>query len=142
MSISENIVKKKIINHTLKNGKKQISEKLFLKSLKCLQKTQKKSHNELFKQSVINLTPAFRVIKLKKRKSTLEIPGFLSSSSYRASWGLKHLVKVSQTNNAFHQKLLQEIIAGAKMNSEIIKSREELYKTIIQKKRYFKFYRW
>ena len=142
MSISENKIKQKIIKHTLKNGKKQTSEKNFKQSLKNLQKTQKKFYNEIFKQSTLNSTPTFRVIKLKKRKSKLEIPAFLSSYHYRSSWGLKNIIQASQTNKSFNKQLEQEILSNAKTTSSIIKSKEELHKNILKKKKYFKFYRW
>lgn len=137
-----NKLKKKIINHTLKNGKKQLSEKILRKSFKCLQKTQKKSHNDLIKQSILNVTPTFRIIKLKRRKSKLEIPAFLSSYTYRTSWALKYLIKMSRTNNIFYQQLEQEILSSAKSNGETIKSKEEFHRNTLQKKKYFKFYRW
>ena len=42
MLINKNKLKKKMINHTFKNGKKHTSEKILKKSYKCLQKTKKK----------------------------------------------------------------------------------------------------
>ena len=142
MSINENKLKKKLINHTFKNGKKHISEKILRKSFKCIQKTQKKSHNDLIKQSILNVTPTFRIIQLKRRKSKLEIPAFLSSYTYRTSWALKYLIKMSKTNNVFYKQLEKEILLSAKSNGEIIKLKEELHKNTLQKKKYFKFYRW
>ena len=50
---------------------------------------------------------------------------------------------MSKTNNSvFYKQLEQEILLSAKLNGEIIKSKEELHKNILQKKKYFKFYRW
>ena len=136
--------KNKTINHILKNGKKQISEEILKKSFKSLQKVQKKSHNEIIKQSILNSTPTFRIIKLKRKKSKQEVPAFLSTYDYRTSWGLKYLIKTvtSKTKNNFYKQLEQEILDTAKFTSETIKFKEELQKTTLQKKKYFKFYRW
>ena len=142
MLINKNKLKKKIISHTFKNGKKHVCEKIFKKSFKSLQKIQKKSHNDVITQSILNVTPTFRIIKLKRRKSKLEIPVFLSSYIYRTSWALKYLIKLSKSNNIFYKQLEQEILFSAKSNGEIVKFKEELHKNISQKKKYFKFYRW
>ena len=64
-------LKKKILNHILKDGKKKTSEKILTRSFKSIQKSQKKSHNDIMKLSIINLTPTFRVIKLKNNKRFL-----------------------------------------------------------------------
>lgn len=139
-----NKTKKKVINHIFKNGKKQISEKILRNSFKSLQKTQKKPHNEIFKQTILNSTPIFRIIKLKRKKSKLEIPAFLSFYTCRTSWGLKYLVKASRfkINNVFYKQLEKEILSSAKATGEAVKFKEELQKNSLQKKKYFKYYRW
>lgn len=137
MPINENKVKQKIISHTFKNGKKQISEKLFKQSFKSLQKTQKKYHIEILKQSILNSTPIFRIIKLKRRKSKMEIPAFLSSYSYRTSWGLKYLVKMSRNKKSFYKQFEQEVLSSAKLVSDTVKFKEELHKSTLQKKKAF-----
>lgn len=141
-------LKKKLLKHILKNGKKPVSEKILTKSLKSIQKSQKKSHNEIFKLAVINSTPMFRVIKLKnkrrKKKSIKEIPAFLSTYTYRTSWGLKYLIKtsVSKTDNVFSNQLKHEILSSAKHESNTITLKNELQNKALEKKKYFRHYRW
>lgn len=142
--MNKTILKKKITNHIFKNGKKQVSEKILKNSFKSIQKIQKKSHKEILKQTIVNTVPTFRIIKLKKRKSILEIPAFLSSYEYRTSWGLKYLVKIftSKTKNPFYKELKKEVLSNNINTNEAIKFRDELQKTALKKKKYFKYYRW
>jgi ribosomal protein S7 len=142
--MNQTILKKKITNHIFKNGKKQVSEKILKNSFKSIQKIQKKSHKEILKQTIVNTVPTFRIIKLKKRKSILEIPAFLSSYEYRTSWGLKYLVKTftSKIKNPFHKELKKEVLSNNINTNEAIKFRDELQKTALKKKKYFKYYRW
>lgn len=142
--MSKNELKKKILNHIFKNGKKQISEKIFKTTFKSIQKFQKKSHNEIMKLTMINSIPTFRIIKLKKKKSGIEIPKFISSKKYQISWGIKNLIttSVSETDNVFNQKLKKTILSNITSKSEIFKHKDELQKNALKKKNYFKHYRW
>ena len=141
-------IKKKLLKHILKNGKKPISEKIFTKSVKSIQKSQNKSHSEILRLSILNSTPMFRIIKLKnkrrKKKSIKEIPAFLSTYTYRSSWGLKYLTKAStlKTENIFSNQLKQEILSTAKNESSSITLKNELQNKALEKKKYFRHYRW
>jgi small subunit ribosomal protein S7 len=142
-------LKEKVLNHILKNGKKKTSEKILTKSFKSMQKSQKKSHNEVIKLSIINSTPTFRIIKLKnnrrrKKKSIKEIPAFLSTYMFRSSWSLKYLVKASnkKTSNIFYNQLKDEALLNAKHEGNAVKFKDELQNQALQKKKYFRHYRW
>jgi ribosomal protein S7 len=141
-------LKKKLLKHTLKNGKKLISEKALTKSFKSIQKSKKKPHNEILKLAILNSTPMFRIIKLKNKKrrkqSTKEIPAFLSTYQYRTSWGLKYLTKTStlKTFNSFSSQLKHEILLTAKHDSNAVTLKKELQTKALEKKKYFKHYRW
>ena len=142
------IIKKKLLNHILKSGKKQISEKILTKSFKSIQKYKKKPHYQILKLAIINTTPMFRLIKLKKKnrkkKSIKEIPAFLSNYIYRTSCSLKYLIKISalRTDNIFFNKLKQEILSSAAHKSNTVMFKNELQNRILLKKKYFRHYRW
>lgn len=142
--MNKNKFKKKITNHIFKQGKKQKSEKIFKTSIKSIQKFQKKSHYEIIKLTMLNSIPTFRVIKLKKKKSNVEIPTFISSLQHRTSWGIKYLIKTftSETNNTLNQKLKKTFLSHTTTKNEIIKFKDELQKNALKKKSYFKYYRW
>jgi len=141
-------LKKKLLSHILKNGRKQISEKILTKSFKSIQKSQKKSHTEIVKLAILNSTPMFRVIKLRnkrrKKKSIKEIPAFLSNYTYRTSWGLKYLIKTStsKTSGVFSDQLKHEILLNATSEGNAVAFKNELQKKALPKKKYFKHYRW
>jgi len=146
--INKNKLKNKLLNHILDKGKKRISEKILLKNFKSIQKSQKKSHNEIVKLAIVNLTPMFRIIKLKNKrgrnKSVTEIPAFLSNYTYRTSWGLKHLVNnsTSKTTYNFFNKLKSEIINNTMHEGSAITFKNELQNKALHKKKYFRHYRW
>lgn len=142
-------LKKKILNHILKDGKKKTSEKILIKSFKSIQKSQKKPHHDIIKLSIINSTPAFRIIKLKnnrrrKKKSTKEIPAFLSTYLFRSSWALKYLIQASRkkTSNIFCDQLTNETLLNAKHEGNTVKFKSEIQDQALQKKKYFRHYRW
>lgn len=142
--MNKNKLKKKITNYIFKQGKKQRSEKILKTSIKSIQKFQKKSHYEIIKLTMLTSIPAFRVIKLKKKKSNVEIPTFISSLQHRANWGIKYLIKTftSETNNTLNQKLKKTFLTNTTTKNEIIKFKDELQKNALKKKNYFKYYRW
>lgn len=146
--INKKELKNKLLNHILNKGQKHISEKILLKNFKSIQKSQKKSHNEIMKLAIVNVTPTFRIIKLKnkrrRKKSVTEIPAFLSNYTYRTSWGLKYLVKnsTSKTNNNFFNKLKSEIISNAMYEGITVTFKNELQNKALNKKKYFRHYRW
>jgi ribosomal protein S7 len=142
--MTKNKLKRKTINHILKSGKKQVSEKILKNSVKLVQKSQKKSHNEILKLAIFSSMPTFRIIKLKRRKSLLEIPAYLSSYKYRASWGLKYLAKTLTSNPdyIFYKQFKNEILSNANSITETAKPKDEIQKNVLKKKKYFKHYRW
>lgn len=149
--MKEHKLKKKILNHTLKDGQKKTSEKILIKTFKSLQKSQKKSHTEIVKLSIINATPTYRIIKLKnnrrrKKKFIKEIPAFLSTYKFRSSWALKYLIKTSQlhkkTSNIFHDQLKDETLLSAKQEGNTVKFKIETQKQALKQKKYFRHYRW
>ena len=141
-------LKKKLLNHILESGRKQISEKILTKSFKSIQKSQKKSHGEIVRLAILNSTPMFRVIQLKnkrrKKKSVKEIPAFLSNYAYRTSWGLKYLIKTStlKTSNVFSNQLKHEILSNAASEGTAVTFKNELQSKALPKKKYFRHYRW
>lgn len=144
-------LKQKVLNHFMLNGKKQTSESALLKTSKLIQKSNKQQHVGIVKLAIINTTPAFRVIQLtnkkKKKKDTLnkEIPAFVPDYSFRSSWALKHLIiasKKKSISNIFSHRLKHEILLNAEYKGEAVNFKNELQKQALQKKKFFKYYRW
>lgn len=146
---TEKKLKDKILNYITYKGQKKTSEKIVKKSLKSIQKLQEKPHNNLIKLAVINSTPIFRVIKLKnnrrrKKKSVKEVPSFLSTYTFRASWSLKYLINTlsKKDNKTFSKNFSDEIILNAKHQGNAVKFKNELQNQALKKKKNFRNYRW
>lgn len=142
-------LKDKILNYLLHEGQKKTSEKIITKSLKSIQKSQNKPHNDLIKLAIIHSTPMFRIIKLKnnkrrKKKSVKEVPAFLSTYTFRTSWSLKYLTKTLNKKDykTFSKNFNNEILLNAKHQGNAVKFKNELQSQALQKKKYFKNYRW
>lgn len=146
-------LKQKILNHFLKNGGKKTCESKLLKALKLIQKSKKHTHIEILKLAILNTTPIFRVIKLKEKKrkkgskTDKEIPSFLSGYASRSSWALKYISFAAKknklkSNNIFYKQLGQEILTNANSEGDAIKQVQEVQKKALQKKKFFRYYRW
>ena len=143
-------LKRKIMHYFLKNGKKQNCESTQLKVLKSIQKSTKQSHIEVIKLSILNMTPIFRVIKLKEKKrkkkkgisNVKEIPAFLSNKTFRASWALKLLITTTKNDTKFSNQLKNEILLSSHSNTNTKSLKNELQKRALKKKNLFRRYRW
>lgn len=146
-------LKQKLLNYFLKNGKKQKCENILLKTIKQIQKSNKQIYTKIIKLSILNITPIFRIIKLKQKKkkkkkgikNIKEIPGFLSNNFFRSSYALKLMIiatKKRKVNFKFYSQLKNEILLNAKYNSNAINLKNEFQKQALQKKKFFKYYRW
>lgn len=140
-------LKKKLINHVTKNGKKHQSEKAIHRSFKAVQKSQKRNHGKIIKLSVINTIPAFKLIKLtdkkRRKKSIKEIPALVSSYKSRVSLGLKNLIKTTASvHTAFFEKFKNELLLGASSETHTVATKNNSQVKALTEKKYFRFYRW
>lgn len=146
----KNISKKKLWNHATKHGKKGISERIIAKSFKESQKSQKKNLNEIIKLSIISSMPTFKIVKLtnkrRRKKSIKEIPTFLSNHGSRISWSLKNIIKaVAQKKtkkSTFLAELRKEYFLLSKPESQVLMLKNDIQKSSLKEKKYFRFYRW
>jgi len=143
------ILKDKIINILMKNGKKHSGEKILLKSSKLLQKSSKKNFKNLVQLAVINTTSVFKlneqVMKKGKRKSKKIIPSFIVKDSLRIMTALKYIkTTVSKTKSStnFYKDLGKEILASSSLKSNSIEQRTKLQTQILLNKRYLSKFKW
>jgi ribosomal protein S7 len=143
-------LKKKLVNHVTKNGKKHQSEKTIQKSWKAVQKAQKGNHRKVIKLSIINTIPTFKIIKLtdkkRRKKSIKEIPALVSSYKSRVSLGLKNIIKatagVQTKQSPFFEKFKNELLLGASFETNTIATKNNVQTKALNEKKYFRFYRW
>ena len=143
-------IKNKLLNILTVSGKKEIGEKILVKSIKKIQKTSIKSSKKIYQLALIYSTPIFKLhkIKNKKRKKKAlkfkEIPGFIHNKKARTALAIKYILSNTSKQNSinFYSKLNMEILDCAKNKSHTIDTKNNLQKDILSKKRYFLYYRW
>jgi ribosomal protein S7 len=141
-------IKKKIINHFMKNGKKTTSEKILFNSFKELQKMSLKQSEELIKNAIINSLPVFKIHKIenkkqkKKKRKIKEIPFFIVNNKSRISLAIKLIIESVKKQTCFFTDFNKEILLNNQQKGYAIQLKTELQKKVINNKRYFRFYRW
>jgi len=143
------VFKNKIVNVFMKNGKKHTSEKILLKSSKFLQKSSKKSFQNIVQLAIINTTSAFKlneqVMKKGKRKSKKVTPSFIIKDSLRIMTALKFLrntVQKNKNSTNFYKNLANEILASSSLKSQSIEQKTKLQTQILLNKRYLSKFKW
>lgn len=149
LKVLKNTFKKKLINQTLKKGKKQIIEKTINKTIKQIQKTKKKNTNHILQLSITNATQMFKLINLtnkrRRKKTTKRIPLFLSNNKFRFFFGLKNLTNFSveltkiQTLN---KKFINKFLLTAQLESTPIEFKTNQQNEASKERKYFRHYRW
>lgn len=132
----------------MKNGKKKSYENILLKSIKTLQKDNKKPHKQILKLSIMNNTLTFRIIKLRRERrkkkimDPIEIPKFVFNNYKRISWALKFISQLIKKGSSkkLYINLKQEILATS-INKENL-TKIDTHRQVISKKRLFNYYRW
>ena len=149
MAKKQTELKKQLINAIMKYGKKKTSEKILLKSLKLIQKENKKHYAYVLKQAIINSTPTFKINKQSKKhgkkKSNQEIPTFIKTDSLRMMMSLNYLVFNSNKKNDslnFYKKITQEILNTSFNKSKTIDQKNQVQEQVLSKKRYLSNFKW
>lgn len=143
------VLRNKIINVLMKNGKKYTGEKILLKSSKLLQKSSKKPFRNLVQLAVINTTSAFKlneqVMKKGKRRSTKVTPSFIVKDSLRVMTALKYIkitVYKNKSSINFHKSLVKEILASSSLKGQSVEQKTKLQTQILLNKRYLSKFKW
>jgi len=136
--------KNRIHNQIMLNGNKQTSEKLFFKTLKKIQKSQKKKKLEdLIKLGLVKSSPTTFLKQVKRnRKRTTEFP-FLLHPNLRVAYGLKFVLNncKSTTVKPFYETLGLELVNSSKHSSKSVTKKLFLHQESFLKKK-FANYRW
>jgi ribosomal protein S7 len=143
------VIKNKIVNSFMKNGKKHTGEKILLKLSKSLQKSTRKNFQTIIQLAIINLTPAFKlneqIMKKGKRKSKKITLSFIIKDSLRVMNALKSIKDVVQKDRSsagFSKRLYKEILNASSMKGASIEQKTKLKDQILLNKRYLSKFRW
>ena len=150
---SELKTKEKLLNHLMKKGGKETSEKVLLKSVKELQKNTLKKAENIIKSALLNKIPIFKmntiIKKKKKKKKTIrEVPIFLVYNKSRVSEAIKLIIKTSKkikrNITSYYLKLVVELLDDCKddVESDAVLAKNNLQEKILAQKKYLRNYRW
>lgn len=136
---------KKITNQILSDGKSMVSEKIWLKSVKSLQKSLTKNTEKLINKAITNIAPLIKIKQLsqKRKRSRLKEFPFIVNNHSRSLLALKSLINKTgnKTNTQTYKKLTNELINAANNVGGSINNNKNLYEYAFMKKKYF-YYRW
>lgn len=105
-NIKNKYIKCLILNQTMISGKKNKSEYLFNYNIKNLNKYSFKNIYFIIKYSIKNVSPILSILKIKKRKSLIQIPFFLNKSK-RLNYSIKSIASNSFNNkNNFYKDII------------------------------------
>lgn len=142
-------IRKKIINHLTKNGKKHTAEKILNKSIKTIQKSSNKLSKEIVQLALIYSLPTFKIHKIlnkqKRRGQQIkEIPAFISNKHSRTSLSIKYILNVVRKNKSisFYMKLKNELLTGAQNKNNSITMKDQLQKSVLLNRRFLTYFRW
>lgn len=142
-------LKEKFITSFMKKGKKETSEKILNKTIKKIQKSNKKNCKNQLQIAIINLTPTFKLNKQSKKKGKKKqmnlVPVFLPNNDLRISFALKlfRLTSLKNKKEKTSKILTKEILHSSNfIKSTSIDNKNELQKQILSQKRYFYKFRW
>ena len=139
----------KIINILMNSGKKNIGEKILLKSFKSLQRSSTRRALTVFCMSVVNSTSAFKIneqaTKKGKRKAVKIVPSFVINDSLRIANTLKSIKRIStksRGSHPFYQSFLVELLSISDSKSKVIEQKIKIQRQILTNKRYLTKFRW
>lgn len=139
-------IKNKIFNHLTKNGEKEISENILIKTTKNLQKNSKKNSKNIILTSIFFNAPTFKIFsytrKKRKKKTVREVPVFLLDKNQQFSFGIKNFLEELKKKKFVSENLKTEFLLGAKNINDALKIKNKIYDTAISKKNLMRYYKW
>ena len=137
-------IKKNLLNHLMMCGKKTKCYNNFMKAIKLLQKTVKKSSTEIIRLSIINslfMIQTKKLIKKKGKQSFLQKLPFILSKNQRISFSIKYVLFKLKNKKAkpLSELMYLEFLYNSKVFEKKVK--DTLHQEFISQKKYAKF-RW
>nr|YP_009519075.1 ribosomal protein S7 [Callipsygma wilsonis]AYC65014.1 ribosomal protein S7 [Callipsygma wilsonis] len=121
---------KKINQKLIKNGKKKLAYRIFIKSLNFIKTKKKKNPLIILKKAIKNTTSSIKIQTRRIRKSTYFIPIEISKDraiSQAIRWIITSAKKKS-SRNTFYQNLANEFINASKKTGNAFYRKQETKK--------------
>ncbi|BFI90989.1 30S ribosomal protein S7 [Candidatus Carsonella ruddii] len=130
----------KFINYIMKNGKKQIAQKIFYYSINLISIKLKRNFFFILKKILFNVLPLFEIRKKKIGGVNYNIP-FKINLKRGLMFSMKWIIinAKKRNENGFKNKLVGELIDSYFNNSMSIRQKENVLKISEQNKAYSNF---
>ncbi|MBI3443546.1 30S ribosomal protein S7 [Candidatus Woesebacteria bacterium] len=135
----------KLINRSMRDGKKSVTEKEIYKSLELIKEKTKDEPVKIFSQAIENIKPTMEVRPRRVGGAAYQVPMSVRGGR-RESLGIRWLIMAarSRSNSEYHtyaEKLAAEIVDAARGVGGAVKKRQEIER-IAEANRAFAHFRW
>jgi small subunit ribosomal protein S7 len=140
-----NLMVTKLINRSMKDGKKSVVEKEVYGALHLIEERQKEDPIKVFEQALENIKPTMEVRPRRVGGAAYQVPMSVRGPR-RESLGIRWLVQAAnaRSNSEYHtyaEKLAAEIIDAAKGEGAAVKKRVDMER-VAESNRAFSHFRW
>jgi len=119
----------KFVNNLMLQGKKSLAYKIFYEAIDVVSERTKEDGLEVWKKSLVNVTPAVEVRSRRIGGATFQIPTEIPAQR-KQSIGMKNMISFARKRNekSMGRKLASEIIAGYKEEGGAFKRKEDTHR--------------
>ncbi|OPZ99231.1 MAG: 30S ribosomal protein S7 [Bacteroidetes bacterium ADurb.Bin408] len=125
----KDILVTKFVNNLMRNGKKNVSYKIFYDAIESVEEKIKENGLEVFKKALDNITPQVEVKSRRIGGATFQIPTEIRPDRKQAI-AMKNLILFSKKRNekSMANKLAGEIMSAYKEEGGAFKKKEDTHK--------------
>jgi small subunit ribosomal protein S7 len=143
--IYKNYLVTKLINRSMKDGKKSVVQKEIYKAFEIIKEKTKEDPIKIFEEALENIKPTMEVRPRRIGGAAYQVPMSVRGTR-RESLGIRWLILAARgrSNSEFHtfaEKLAVEIMDSAKGEGVAVKKRQEVEK-IAEANRAFAHFKW
>ncbi len=119
----------KFVNNLMLQGKKSLAYKIFYEAIDVVSERTKEDGLEVWKKSLVNVTPAVEVRSRRIGGATFQIPTEIPQQR-KQSIGMKNMIRFARKRNekSMGRKLASEIVAGFKEEGGAFKRKEDTHR--------------
>ncbi len=119
----------KFVNNLMLQGKKSLAYKIFYEAIDVVSERTKEDGLEVWKKSLVNVTPAVEVRSRRIGGATFQIPTEIPAQR-KQSIGMKNMIHFARKRNekSMGRKLASEIIAGSRDEGGAFKRKEDTHR--------------
>ena len=135
----------KLINRTMRQGKKSVAQKHIYRAFDIIEKETKKNPLEVFHQALENVKPKMEVRPRRVGGASYQVP-IPVRGDRRESLAIRWLIQAAQArpnkeHHRFYEKLAAELMAAANKEGGAVAKKEESHK-IAEANKAFAHFRW